>query len=545
MKKLSKLLCMVFACVIIFASLPGSYVFAEDGSITVSGFYGDATCIEKGTSMKMTASGVTPGKSVSWSVTAPDGSETDLATVEQTGALTCILTASADSYGTIKVVAKLNYSSGKRGEQIIRITNENLVSVDDTDSSITYVNAGSTVWQENNDSNYYLGTGKYVVPPEDDSYTATTPAYAEFTFTGTGIQWIGESNYFCGVAEVYLDGEKVSTVDPFIAPSIVSQFVNFSREGLPYGQHTIKIVAAGQKNPASTQYPGTRVLIDAFRYITADPQEEPVVTLTGNTSVQPGAAFTVGISLDNVIQPVFSEHIVLGYDTAVFEYVSLTPANDNISIYTKDSDGTLETVGAIIGGITGSSTPVANLTFKVKSGVSGVSSTISVTKAELGIMPGGATIQAGLSSRTITIEAVSTVNKTALGAAISAAQIKYDSAVVGAENGCYRQSDKDVLLAAITAANTVYEDTNATQAEVDNAAAALNEAIDKFEASVIGPLTGDIDGSSTIDVADLAIVAYYYGADPDSEDWAAAAIADINKDGKVDIIDLAFIAFRM
>lgn len=545
MKKLSKLLCMVITCVIIIASLPGLYVFAEDDPIIVSGFYGDATSIEKGTSMKMAATGVTPGKSVIWSVTAPDGSETDLATVVQTGALTCILTASADSYGTIKVIAVQNDSSGKRGEQIIRITNENLVSVDDTDSSITYVNAGSTVWLENSDSSYYLGTGKYVVPPEDDSYPSTTPAYAEFTFTGTGIQWIGESNYFCGVAEVYLDGEKVSTVDPFIAPSIISQFVNFSREGLPYGQHTIKIVAAGQKNPASTQYPGTRVLIDAFRYTTAVPQEKPVVVLTANDSVQPGSEFTVGISLDNVIQPIYSEDITLSYDPAVFEYESIASADESITIFAKGPDGMLRILGANIDGPVESSTLIANVGFKVKSGVSGVSSTISVTKAKLGIMPRGVMIQAELSSRTITVEAISSVNKAALGAALEAARNKYDSAVVGTDDGCYWQADKDIFQEAIAAANTVYEDANATQPEVDNAAAALNEAIDEFEASVIGPLTGDIDGSSTIDVADLAIVAYYYGTDTDSEDWAAAAAADINKDGKVDIIDLAFIAFRM
>ncbi len=546
MKKLSKLLCILIACIMVLLSMPVLNVFAEDNAITVSGFYGDATCIEKGTSMKMTASGVTQGKSVSWSVTAPDGSETDLATIQQTGALTCILTASSDSYGTIKVVAVQNDSSGKKGEKIIHITNENLVTVDDSDSSITYVNAGSTVWQENSSSSYYLGTGRYVIPPEDDSYPSTTPAYAEFTFTGTGIQWIGESNYFCGVAEVYLDGVKVSTVDPFIAPDIVSQFVNFSREGLTYGQHTIKVVAAGQKNPASTQYPGTRVLIDAFRYITEESQtQQPVVVLTGSDSVQPGVSFTVGISLNNVVQPVYSEDITLSYDPAVFEYESIASADENINIFTEGSDGTLRIVGANIGGLAESSSPIANVSFRVKSGVNNTTSTISVKSAILGVMPNGKVIDAGLSSKSITVTAISAVNKTALGSALETARSKYDNAVVGIDNGCYWQAEKDIFQVAIAAANTVYENTNSTQAEVDNATAALIAAINKFEASVIDPSTGDIDKSSEIDVADLAIVAYYYGAVSGSEDWAAAVIADINKDGKVDIVDLAFIAFRM
>ena len=137
------------------------------------------------------------------------------------------------------------------------------------------------------------------------------------------------------------------------------------------------------------------------------------------------------------------------------------------------------------------------------------------------------------------------VNKDALGAAIDAAETLHDSAVVGIENGCYLQADKDVFKAAIDAAIAVYENTSATQAEVDTAAAALNAAMEAFEASVITASTGDINGSSTIDIGDLAIVAYYYGADSTSENWAEARIADVNKDNKVDIEDLAFIASRI
>lgn len=614
MKKPGKLFSVILAGFLILASLSGLNVFAEDDAIIVSGFYGDATRIEKGTSMKMLASGVTQGKSVSWSVTGIDGSATDLATIEQTGALTGILTASADSYGTFKVVATQNDTSGKKGEQIINITNENLITVDDTDSSINYVSSGSgEVWEQNNNSDYYLGTGKCVIPPEDDSYSSQDPAYAEFTFTGTGIQWIGESNYYCGVAEVYLDGVKMSTVDPFIAPGIISQFVNFSREGLPYGQHTIRVVAIGLKNPASTQYPGTRVLVDAFRYSTEAPQVDksdlqekiseaqalnasdytdetwtnmqtaligaitindnpaatqqevdgacanlqaainglvfirPTVVLTGNDSVQPESAFTVGISLSGITQSIYAEDITLSYDPAVFEYEMVTNADENVNILgdTSPAEGLLRIVAANIGGVAQNNTPIINVHFKVKNGVNNTSSTISVTSAELGIMPEGTVVEAGLSSKTITVGTVSQVSKDALRAAIETAESKYNSAVTGVDNGCYWQADKDLFQAAITAAKAVYADSGASQAEVDNATGKLNAAILAFEASVINPSTGDIDDSSTIDVADLAMVAYYYGMDSSNENWASAVIADINKDGKIDIEDLSFIASRM
>ena len=80
-------------------------------------------------------------------------------------------------------------------------------------------------------------------------------------------------------------------------------------EDLPYGEHTIKIVATGLKNAASTQYPGTSVLIDAFRYITEAPQAQPIAVLTGPDSVKPNASFTLSLSVDNVPQDLYAERI--------------------------------------------------------------------------------------------------------------------------------------------------------------------------------------------------------------------------------------------
>lgn len=545
MKKVGQLISMILVSVLMLTSVFGLTAFAADNAIVISGLNGNATRIEKGTSMILAASGVTQGKAVTWSVTDLDGSETDLAAVEPISALSCIFTASEDSYGTVKVVATQNDTSGIKGEQIIQITNENLVTVDDTDSSINYVSSGSgVVWEQNNNSGYYLGTGKCVIPPEDGNYSISEPAYAEFTFIGTGIQWIGESNYFCGIAEVYLDGERMSTVDPFIAPRIINQFVNFSIEGLPYREHTIKIVATGLKNAASTQYPGTRVLVDAFRYVTEASQARPVVILTGRDNVPPNSTFTVTITVDNVPGDLFAERITLSYDPDVFEYDPEAITGDNIFLSTP-SDGIIDIAAANIGGVPGSSLPVADIGFKVKAGVVNTSSTISVTRAELGLAPNGEQIEAELGSKTIRIGDLSTVDKSELGAVINAAETLYDNAVVGIEDGCFWKADKDIFQAAIMAAKSVYTDSGASQSEVDNATDDLNEAIAVFEASVINPLTGDINNSSTIDVADLARVAYFYGLESGDPNWATAVIADINKDGKIDIEDLSFIASRM
>jgi hypothetical protein len=549
MKKVFQLISMILVCTVLLTTVLGLTAFAGDDTIIVSGLNGDATRIEKGTSMILVASGVSQGKAVTWSVTDLDGAETDLASVEPISTYSCIFKASKSEYGTVKVTATQNDASGIEGEIIIRITNENLVTVDDADSSITYVSSGSGVeWTQIENSGYYLGTGKSVIPPEDGSYSDSEPAYAEFTFTGTGIQWISESNYFCGVAEVYIDGEKVSTVDSFTAPRIINQFVNFSMEDLPYGEHTIKIVATGLKNAASTQYPGTSVLIDAFRYITEAPQAQPIAVLTGPDSVKPNASFTLSLSVDNVPQDLYAERITLSYDPEVFEYdAEVTTGDDIIGMRLDPIQGILDIAAANINGVQGSSVTIGNIGFKVKAGVKNTSSTISVTNAELGIGPDGELMEAGLTSKTIIIEdeGGSTVDKSGLQNAINDAEELFDNAVVGIENGCYWEADKHAFKAAIDDAKAVLDDPNASQPTVDTATNDLRAAIAVFEASAINPSTGDIDNSSTIDVADLAKVAYFFGSKSGDPNWDEAVIADINKDGIISIDDLAFIASRM
>ena len=357
----------------------------------------------------------------------------------------------------------------------------------------------------------------------------------------------------------------------------------------------------------------------------------PGMLMTGSDSVAPGASFTVGLGIYNVSQDVYAEDITLSFDPEVFEYVTETAvgANSDISVLrVEPSDsGTLRIIAANINGVSGeSSTPILNVSFKVKDGVKDVASKISIIKAKLGSMPEGTVITPSLASKTIAVgttpvvdkseldssinaaqtlynsavegndpgeypadamaaflEAINAakdvyenpdatqadvdaavtalaeakaifdaskipeqgVDKSELQAAIQAAQALYDSAVVGTSDGCYSQADKNIFQQAIAAANEVLANASATQQEVDNATTAVNEAKAAFEASVITKSTGDLNGSDTIEVGDLAIIAYYYGAAIGDDNWATAKIADVNHDGKVDIEDLAFIALRM
>lgn len=45
--------------------------------------------------------------------------------------------------------------------------------------------------------------------------------------------------------------------------------------------------------------------------------------------------------------------------------------------------------------------------------------------------------------------------------------------------------------------------------------------------------------------ADLAIIAYYYKAVEGDDNWAEAQKADVNKDGEVNIKDLAIVAQKI
>ena len=88
-----------------------------------------------------------------------------------------------------------------------------------------------------------------------------TGATATFTFSGTGVSWIGLPCEICGIANVSIDGAPVATVDTF-APSrpATSQPV-FATSGLGAGGHTLVIEMTGTQNPSSG---GAYVVVDAF-----------------------------------------------------------------------------------------------------------------------------------------------------------------------------------------------------------------------------------------------------------------------------------------
>src|SRR5260221_636918 len=78
---------------------------------------------------------------------------------------------------------------------------------------------------------------------------STTPgAQATFTFTGTGISWIGARGPQSGIARISLDGALVAVFDLY-SPTEETQQTEFTTSGLAAGTHTLTIQGTGKQTP--------------------------------------------------------------------------------------------------------------------------------------------------------------------------------------------------------------------------------------------------------------------------------------------------------
>lgn len=149
-------------------------------------------------------------------------------------------------------------------------------SVEANDSAVTY--SGS--WNDDYNSMFHGGFARY---------TNESGASAEFAFVGTGVRWYGQQDTNFGSAEVYVDGELVELVS--VDGPMEADLKHFEILGLPYGNHTIKIVC---HNPV--------IDIDRFAYTEVIPDSDyevveetsDAIIYSGNWTDDPNAAFSGG-----------------------------------------------------------------------------------------------------------------------------------------------------------------------------------------------------------------------------------------------------------
>lgn len=130
--------------------------------------------------------------------------------------------------------------------------------VDDDNAAITYSGTWGT-WEGNPG---YFGT---------EHYSETAGSDAIFIFTGSKVTYYGFKRNDLGFAEILLDGQSVGTVDCYNSSGLYFEPLYESPE-LPYAQHTLAVRVTGQK---AAQSSGTEIIVDAFRYSTAQPDQTP------------------------------------------------------------------------------------------------------------------------------------------------------------------------------------------------------------------------------------------------------------------------------
>ncbi|UXY23653.1 hypothetical protein N8I84_36900 [Streptomyces cynarae] len=120
-----------------------------------------------------------------------------------------------------------------------------LTPVNDTDASITYTGS----WSHSG--------GRSLGDLYDDVHATTVNGDSvSYTFTGTGIDVLSETNSDEGGIDVYVDGTKVRSVSTS-ASSRLAQQVVASVSGLAKGRHTLKLVKTG----------GTYMVLDGFTVV--------------------------------------------------------------------------------------------------------------------------------------------------------------------------------------------------------------------------------------------------------------------------------------
>lgn len=263
-------------------------------------------------------------------------------------------------------------------------------------------------------------------------------------------------------------------------------------------------------------------------------------TLQGSKNIIAGTEFTVTYGLESLKDSYYAQDLTFTYDPALVEFVSASSLSDKFKIVeTSKSEGQVRIIAASLGegNPVNADSQLLNLQWRAKSTASG-STAITLSNAVVSNGDGAET-QLDAATHNITI---ANVDKSALNELIDSAQGVHDAAVEGSGIGQYPAGSKAVLQAAINKAKAVADNASATQQQVEQAIAQLNDALTAFDASKVDRVPGDMNGDQKITIGDLAILARGYGKTSSDADWDQYKAGDFNGDGKIDIEDLSALA---
>lgn len=275
----------------------------------------------------------------------------------------------------------------------------------------------------------------------------------------------------------------------------------------------------------------------------------PEATLIAPAEVNALEEFNVAVGLTNVNNAKAGDVTVV-YDANLFDYIGTEGMTSGESstvvnnVYHNVATGNLRIITSNPGEgnvINGEAT-IARIIFKAKSVAA--SGQIAITNATVADAAGNETIIESSAAASVTV-----IESFDLLGLISSSTALYNSAEEGIENGEFipgmLNGLKAQLQQAISSAQIVADNSNATSQEKEAVINQLTNARNLFESKRITAATGDINQSQNISIGDLGLTVGYYGKTSSDSDWAAAKIADINEDGIVDTADLLFISQRI
>lgn len=157
-------------------------------------------------------------------------------------------TANPSASGTIVVVDAFDVTSSTTSPPPPPPPSGTVTRVEESDAAIVY----GPGWIY--DNTYGPWSGGSAV------YSVDAGAHATFSFTGTGVSWIGYRGRYGGIVQVYLDGALAAEIDTYSATEEIAVPV-YTRTGLATGSHSLRVELTGRKNPAATN---SEIAVDAF-----------------------------------------------------------------------------------------------------------------------------------------------------------------------------------------------------------------------------------------------------------------------------------------
>lgn len=142
-----------------------------------------------------------------------------------------------------------------------------------TVNKINYSGANWGYWNQTADS-YSL----------DHSFSKTANESFSTVFNGTQVKWYGSKNSNQGLADIYVDGKFIKTLDTYSSTK-QDGLLLYKSDKLPEGQHTFKVVVKGTKNPSSSE---AWVSIDMLEVTTDNTFTVPEHALTISSTTHQG-----------------------------------------------------------------------------------------------------------------------------------------------------------------------------------------------------------------------------------------------------------------